>query len=179
MELLKAPGAVGLKVTLIVQDLFWATGAEQPLVSEKGAPGCETLEITRDAVPVFLRTTDFVEVFPTARFPKFRLVRFKDTAWACRCVAEPKSNKQRLANANGRVKPLISHLCNPAISLRDAPGEIPLVLQSVKGGQNGSWDRKYLAKTTNGGLAVLEHAIGTRPIAFCLSIGESIACHKP
>src|SRR3984893_4729163 len=150
MELLKAPGAVGLKVTLIVQDLFWASGAEQPLVSEKGAPGCETLEITRDAVPVFLRTTDFVEVFPTARFPKFRLVRF---------------------NANGRVKPLISHLCNPAISLRDAPGEIPLVLQSVKGGQNGSWDRKYLAKTTNGGLAVLEHAIGTRPIAFCLSIG--------
>jgi hypothetical protein len=57
-------------------------------------------------------------------------------------------NKQKPIDASRRVKPLMSHLSNPAMTLMNAPREIPLVLQSAKGGQNGSWEMKTIAKTT-------------------------------
>jgi len=113
-----APGAVGLNVTLIVQNLFRASDAGdrgQSSVSEKGALGIEIVVITRAVVAVLVRRTDFMEVVPTARFPKFRLVGFSDTACACRCVAEPKPNKQTLTKTNLRVKRPIFHLCSSAI----------------------------------------------------------------
>jgi len=70
IELVKAPSAEGLNVTLIVQDVFWASPVPpigQPLASEKGALGIEMLLITSGAVPVLVRRTDLTElVVPTA-----------------------------------------------------------------------------------------------------------------
>jgi hypothetical protein len=127
IELMKVPRAVGLKVALNVQNAFGASDPGergQLSVFEKGALGGVMLVITRGAVPVLVRRTDLAElVVPTARFPKLTLVVLRDATCAFRCGAKAKRNKQKLANANRRVEPLICHLCSPEMSLIDAPGE--------------------------------------------------------
>jgi hypothetical protein len=143
IEPVYGPRAEGLNVTLIVQNVCGASEAgdsRQLSLSEKGALGREMLVITRGALPEFVRRTGFVEVVPAARFPKGTLAGFNVADCACRCVAEPKTKKQTTANTSRRVKQPMFHLSSPAMSLIDAPGEIPLVLQSAKGGQNGSWE---------------------------------------
>jgi hypothetical protein len=118
IESMYGPRAEGLNATLIVQNACGASEAGdngQLSVSEKGALGFEMLVITRGALPEFVRRTGFVEVVPTARFPKLPLAGFNVTACACRFVAEPKTNKQTLANTSRRVKQLIFHLCSSAM----------------------------------------------------------------
>ena len=67
-----------------------------------------------------------VLVVPTPTLPKGRPLGgekvtgwvpllFRDAVCACRCVAEPKANKQKLANTNRRVRQLISHLSESAM----------------------------------------------------------------
>jgi len=112
-ELAKVPRAVGLNVTLRVQDLLvasvkggvihWPVGS----LTEKGALGCVMFVTVSGAVPVFLSVTVFVAVVPTARFPKFGLVLLKDAVCARSCVAEPKPRRQTHASNHLRVKQLI------------------------------------------------------------------------
>src|ERR1700731_2945919 len=118
IEPLNGPRAEGLNVTLIVQNACGASeagDAGQLLVCEKGALGCEMLVIKRAAVPEFVRRTGFVDMVPAARFPKLTFAGFNVTACACRCVAEPKTKKQTLANTSRRVRQLISHLRSSAM----------------------------------------------------------------
>ena len=60
------------------------------------------------------------------------------------------------------------------MSLIDARGEIPLILQSAKAGQNTSLQRNLFGQTKrNEGLELLEQAGGAHFNEFALSILES------
>jgi hypothetical protein len=149
IEPVNGPRVEGLNVALIVQNACGASEAVdggQLLVSEKGALGCDMLVITRGAVPEFVRRTGFVDMVPAARFPKLTFAGFKVTACACRCVAEPKTKEQTLANTSRRVKQFISHLRNPTMSLIDAPGENSSCSTKRKGQSKGLMGMKIICE---------------------------------
>jgi hypothetical protein len=63
------------------------------------------------------------------------------------------------------------------MSLIDARGEIPLILQSAKAGQNTSLQRNLFGQIKrNEGLELLEQAGGAHFNEFALSILESTVC---
>lgn len=116
MELANVPMAVGLKDTVILQDLLLASvkvgigHAPAGSITEKGALGCEMLVTASGAVPVFLSVTVFVAVVPTARLPKFGLVELRAAVCARSCVAKPMINRQAPTVANRRVRKFIANL---------------------------------------------------------------------
>jgi formate-dependent phosphoribosylglycinamide formyltransferase (GAR transformylase) len=65
----RAPVALGVKVTEIVQLALGASELVQPLLSMKSpafVPVTAMLEIVRGVVPLFVSTTLFMELVPTA-----------------------------------------------------------------------------------------------------------------